>query len=42
LWRYTQALMHSSIAADRKLNVVWVEAGMLEAGPYTRPLLTST
>ena len=26
----TKALMHSAIASDRKLNVVWVEAGMLE------------
>eukprot|EP00227_Mantoniella_beaufortii_P020635 CAMPEP_0197590630 /NCGR_PEP_ID=MMETSP1326-20131121/11706_1 /TAXON_ID=1155430 /ORGANISM="Genus nov. species nov., Strain RCC2288" /LENGTH=586 /DNA_ID=CAMNT_0043155773 /DNA_START=323 /DNA_END=2083 /DNA_ORIENTATION=+ len=26
----TKALMHSAIAADRKINVVWVEAGMLE------------
>ena len=26
----TKALMHASIAADRKLHVIWVEAGMLE------------
>ncbi len=26
----TKALMHSAISADRKLNIVWVEAGMLE------------
>ena len=26
----TKALMHSAIASDRKLSIVWVEAGMLE------------
>ena len=26
----TKALMHSAIASDRKLKIVWVEAGMLE------------
>ena len=26
----TKALMHSAISADRKLNIVWIEAGMLE------------
>ena len=27
----TKALMHSAIAADRKLNITWIEASMLEA-----------
>ena len=26
----TKALMHSAVASDRKLQIVWVEAGMLE------------
>lgn len=26
----TKALMHSAISADRKLNIIWIEAGMLE------------
>ncbi|EEH59821.1 CTP synthase [Micromonas pusilla CCMP1545] len=26
----TKALMHSAIAAERKLNIIWVEAGLLE------------